>query len=83
MTNAEFARQLRALARCTASEISGLLEGMWNPGFCAADADVRVARYCADMRALLDALESFDVRKEERERPRPAPVIPPREENAT
>lgn len=56
-----YARHVAAIVRRATFESSQLAEGMWNPMFCSCDASDDVRRFCEEMQAQLDALQSSAV----------------------
>jgi hypothetical protein len=57
ITHAQLARVTARIARNAATTTAALTDGMWNPNFCAANADQEAKVFIQDLRDVLNRLE--------------------------
>lgn len=58
ITNAQFARHLARINRLTAIALAGMADGMWNPEFCEADANLLAMSVLEDLQRLVKEIDT-------------------------
>lgn len=66
MTKAAYARYVARILRRAAREMEELSQGMWNPDFCAADAEAARRAFFVDIRDEFKNMDGHDQRERER-----------------
>ncbi len=58
ITNATLARSLGSILRGASDDMAALVEGMWNPDFCSADATEKATEMANNMEFAVAALRA-------------------------